>query len=153
MILVVRHAVAGEKQKWKGRPDRERPLSGRGRRQARALVKQLADLPVDRIVSSPYERCTETVAPLADARALQVEVDDRLAPKATFEEVRALLDELVDQDVALCSHGEVIGELVERLEELGVRAPRRREWRKGSTWVLRTKAGRLHKASYREPRR
>ncbi len=153
MILVVRHAVAGEKAKWKGRPDAERPLSGRGRKQAKALVKQHRDRDVERIVSSPLVRCLETVQPLADDRGIEVEVDDRLRPDASFEQVAELLRELVDEDAVVCSHGEVIGELVTRFVELGLKPAKRHDWKKGSTWVLRTKQGRFTKASYLEPRR
>ncbi|MGH3604595.1 MAG: MSMEG_4193 family putative phosphomutase, partial [Pseudonocardiaceae bacterium] len=45
--------------------------------QAHALVERLAQLPLAAVVSSPLQRCRETVAPLAQARELEVTVDDR----------------------------------------------------------------------------
>ena len=45
--------------------------------QAQALVERLAQLPLAAVVSSPLQRCRETVAPLAQARELKVTVDDR----------------------------------------------------------------------------
>jgi probable phosphomutase (TIGR03848 family) len=45
--------------------------------QAQALVGRLAQLPLAALVSSPLQRCQETVAPLAQARELEVTVDDR----------------------------------------------------------------------------
>jgi probable phosphomutase (TIGR03848 family) len=45
--------------------------------QAQALVERLAQLPLAAVVSSPLQRCRETVAPLAQARELEVTVDDR----------------------------------------------------------------------------
>jgi probable phosphomutase (TIGR03848 family) len=45
--------------------------------QAQALVERLAQLPLAGVVSSPLQRCQETVAPLAQARELEVTVDDR----------------------------------------------------------------------------
>ena len=45
--------------------------------QAQALVERLAQLPLAALVSSPLQRCQETVAPLAQARELEVTVDDR----------------------------------------------------------------------------
>ncbi|MDQ2883902.1 MAG: MSMEG_4193 family putative phosphomutase [Actinomycetota bacterium] len=48
-----------------------------GLAQAQALVERLAQLPLAAVVSSPLQRCRETVAPLAQARALEVSVDDR----------------------------------------------------------------------------
>jgi probable phosphomutase (TIGR03848 family) len=45
--------------------------------QAQALVGRLAQLPLAALVSSPLQRCQETVAPLAQARELEVTVDER----------------------------------------------------------------------------
>ena len=54
-------------------------LDDTGRSQASGIAERLADVAVDRIVSSPLERCQQTLAPLAAATGLTVEVDDRLA--------------------------------------------------------------------------
>ncbi len=48
-----------------------------GRAQAQALVERLARLPLAAVVSSPLQRCRETVVPLAQARELGVTLDDR----------------------------------------------------------------------------
>ena len=48
-----------------------------GQAQAQALVERLAQLPLAAVISSPLQRCRETVAPLAQARALEVSFDDR----------------------------------------------------------------------------
>lgn len=53
-------------------------LDERGRDQARAVVARLADIRIDAIVRSPLVRCEQTVGPLAIARGIDVEVDDRL---------------------------------------------------------------------------
>ncbi len=52
-------------------------LDAHGRAQAEPLVERLAPLPLAAVVSSPLQRCWETVAPLAQARELEVTVDDR----------------------------------------------------------------------------
>jgi probable phosphomutase (TIGR03848 family) len=52
-------------------------LDEHGRVQAQALVERLAQLPLAAVVSSPLQRCRETVVPLAHARELGVTVDDR----------------------------------------------------------------------------
>ena len=54
-------------------------LDDNGRSQATGIADRLADIAIDRIVSSPLERCQQTLAPLAAATGLTVEVDDRLA--------------------------------------------------------------------------
>jgi probable phosphoglycerate mutase len=53
-------------------------LDEQGRQQAADLAGRLKDITIDRIVSSPLERCRQTVAPLADELRLAVETDDRL---------------------------------------------------------------------------
>lgn len=52
-------------------------LDEHGRTEAETLVARLAQLPLAALVSSPLQRCRETVAPLALARGLEVTVDDR----------------------------------------------------------------------------
>ena len=77
MILLIRHARAGDRDQWTG-DDRLRPLDDKGRRQARALVELLAGYEIDRIVSSPADRCIQTVEPLGAARDLLVEPREEL---------------------------------------------------------------------------
>lgn len=153
MILVIRHAVAGERSKWRGTPDERRPLSGKGRKQAKALVKQHAERPVDRLLSSPYDRCIQTLEPLAEARGLTIEIHPALEEGAKWKQIRSLLEELVDQDVAVCSHGDVIGTIVTHLEDLGAKPPKVSEWRKGSTWILETRDGHFRRGRYKPPPR
>ena len=54
-------------------------LDDRGREQAAAVVDRLADLPIFGIVTSPLERCRQTVVPLAAARGLEPVTEDDLA--------------------------------------------------------------------------
>ncbi|HEY2762958.1 MAG TPA: histidine phosphatase family protein [Pseudonocardiaceae bacterium] len=51
-------------------------LDEHGRAQAGTVVERLAQLPLAAIVSSPLQRCRETVTPLAEARGLEVALDD-----------------------------------------------------------------------------
>ena len=52
-------------------------LDEQGQAQAEALVERLAQLPLAALVSSPLQRCQQTLAPLAQARGLEITVDDR----------------------------------------------------------------------------
>ncbi|MGH4010720.1 MAG: histidine phosphatase family protein [Pseudonocardiaceae bacterium] len=52
-------------------------LDEQGRVEAATLVERLAQLSLATLVSSPLQRCQETMAPLALARGLEVTVDDR----------------------------------------------------------------------------
>lgn len=149
ITYVVRHAHAGRRETWEG-DDSERPLSALGERQAVDLVAVFAGRPVARILSSPYLRCTATVAPLAADRGLPVEPTDALGEGSPRQAVRDLLAE-AGPDAVLCSHGDVIGDLVGELRLRGVPLPARPRWAKGSTWVVEHEAGRWKSATYLRP--
>lgn len=53
-------------------------LDDRGTAQAAALAERLSGVPVAAVVSSPLERCVETVTPVVAAREVDVELDERL---------------------------------------------------------------------------
>lgn len=150
-LLLIRHAQAGSRKDWSG-DDQLRPLSPKGRRQADALVDQLEPWAPSRVLSSPYLRCIETVKPLADELGLKVESVVELSEGAGADAVR-LVRSLSDSHVALCTHGDVIPEILVALADedrldLGP-APRQA---KGSTWVLDSKKGRFVTATYVPPR-
>jgi 8-oxo-dGTP diphosphatase len=111
IFLFVRHARAGSREDWAG-DDRLRPLDGRGRKQARKLIEKVEGRELERIVSSPYVRCVETVRPLAEERGLGVEARNELAEGAIRAEILALLDELEGSSFLLCTHGDVVFELL-----------------------------------------
>jgi phosphohistidine phosphatase SixA len=103
-LLVIRHARAGDRSEWEG-DDRKRPLDKRGRRQAAELVEGLAEFPIERILSSPYDRCVQTVEPLAAQRNLQIELRDELAEERQHDDGVALVRSLAGEPVAVCVHG------------------------------------------------
>jgi 8-oxo-dGTP diphosphatase len=122
-ILLVRHGRAGDRSAWHG-DDRDRPLDDRGRRQAEWLLQAVAEFEILRILTSPYARCVQTVAPLSQIRGVTLETTEALSEGAGAE-ARTLADELEGQGAVLCSHGDVIGHLLPG-----------RKARKGSVWVL-----------------
>ena len=85
-LIVVRHAEAAP-----GEPDHLRPLTDAGRAAARALGEQLAGESIDAIVSSPLVRARETAEAIAQAAGLQIELDDRLAPGTTVDDIRTAI--------------------------------------------------------------
>jgi 8-oxo-dGTP diphosphatase len=135
-ILLVRHAKAGDRGKWDG-PDADRPLTKKGWAQASALAAVLPELNggVSTVLSSPFVRCLQTVEPLAGAIGAEVIEDDRLAEGARFEDALELLDDLPDGAV-VCSHGDVIPDVVHALVRRGMHVQGSPDWRKGSTWLL-----------------
>lgn len=147
-VLVIRHGHAGSRRKWVG-DDRRRPLSPRGWRQARALDRQLADYEIKRILTSPLDRCVQTVEGLAAARGLEIEIDERIAEGAPLDQTLELLRE-AGSGTAICSHGDIIGGLMRRLGAHDDRGESR--WAKGSTWVITVdSSGTLMTARYLSP--
>jgi 8-oxo-dGTP pyrophosphatase MutT (NUDIX family)/phosphohistidine phosphatase SixA len=138
-LYLLRHAKAGDRRDWT-EDDLHRPLTKKGRWQSEALVAQFRDLPLDRVLSSPYDRCTQTVRPLAIARRLPLEETAVLAEGAELAETVAFLHELSGAAV-LCSHGDVIPAVVLHLAERGAPMAGREDWKKGSTWVLERDGG------------
>jgi 8-oxo-dGTP diphosphatase len=149
-LLVVRHADAGHRSEWDG-PDHTRPLSTRGWRQATGLVEPLGDDQPSRLLASPYTRCVQTLEPLAEHLGLAVEPDDRLAEGAGAAGALELADELAGTTAVLCSHGDVIPDLLEQLVRDGVKLRDDLRWQKASTWIFLRDGHRLAKGRYVPP--
>ncbi|MCU1344364.1 MAG: hypothetical protein JWL70_630 [Acidimicrobiia bacterium] len=143
-IFLVRHGHAGSRKQWDG-SDRDRPLSERGEAQASALAAQLGDRPIKRVLASPFVRCRQTVAPLAAAIGLEVEPDHRLAEGQPFAPVLDLLAELPDDSV-LCSHGDLIPDVMDALVRRGLEVVGANDGRKGSRWEIERQDGLLARA-------
>jgi broad specificity phosphatase PhoE len=150
-IYLVRHAKAGERNVWEG-DDRLRPLSGRGHLQARGLLDVFEDAQFDRLLSSPYVRCLETVVPLSGARGVAIEPVDALAEGATRDEALALVRKHTAHGAVFCTHGDVIPMLLEHYANHGTDIGAAPQWPKGSTWALDTDAtGEVMAARYLPP--
>ena len=87
-ILLVRHAEAA-----RGETDALRPLTTAGRDAAKALGARLAREGANpsAVISSPLLRARETAVELCRALGCEAETDERLAPGATAELVRAVV--------------------------------------------------------------
>ena len=134
-LLVVRHANAGRRSAYKG-DDRLRPLSTRGRARALDLVGLLEPYRPQRILSSPYVRCCETVQPLAESLAVPVESVDELAEGNGAAAVR-LMRRMAGESAVLCTHGDVATEMLGALlpdASSSARAAMRLQ--KGEVWVV-----------------
>jgi 8-oxo-dGTP diphosphatase len=148
-VYLVRHAKAGSRKAWTGDDD-QRPLSQRGRTQARALAKALVGESVTRIVSSPFVRCRETVEPLALRAGVALEVSDALAEGAPSADSLRLVEKLAGDTVVLCSHGDVLGNLLDHYANAGVALDDDR-LEKGSIWMLDVVDGEVRAARYLPP--
>ncbi|HLY80192.1 MAG TPA: histidine phosphatase family protein [Caulobacteraceae bacterium] len=78
-LILVRHAQSAPDPAL---PERDWPLSERGRQQALDLAPALAELGVDALASSPFLRALETLRPYADSAGLEIAVDADLRERA-----------------------------------------------------------------------
>lgn len=134
-LLVVRHAHAGQRAAWSG-DDSLRPLSERGAKQALGLADALVLHRPALVLSSPAVRCVTTVEPLAEQVGVEVMVDDRLAEGAGAAEIRTLLRDVADDTTVVCTHGDVIPQILDQLIAAGMEPDRELRWAKGSTWIV-----------------
>lgn len=118
-IYLVRDADAGGRLSWPG-PDRLRPLSAAGWRDAQELARRLDGVAIERIVSSPWLRCQQTVLPLAEALDLPIHSEPALGEIASVDRAFALLS-VAERPTLFCTHPELVFALLERLRGRGGR--------------------------------
>jgi 8-oxo-dGTP diphosphatase len=148
-IYLVRHAKAGDRSSWDG-DDTIRPLSGKGRRQAVAICDRLFDLIAAhkdaQLISSPYIRCMQTLEPLAARLHSHVVADPRLAEGYDRDGALELIASLPNGSV-MCSHGDVIPDVMAALQRRQAEIIGDPDWRKGTVWVLARVNGEVTEAS------
>lgn len=136
MIHLVRHAHAVARKRWDD-DDVLRPLSRLGHAQAELLAERLAALRAGRIVSSPALRCAQTVAPLAAQARLRVEEVAFLAEGTPAEPALAgLIEVAATGPVVACTHGDVLGLVLDHLARQGTEFSSPRLVPKAGTWEL-----------------
>ena len=149
-IYLTRHALAGDRNQWKG-VNRRRPLSKRGAKQAEALADFFTHLPVERIYSSPFDRCKQTVEPIGRRLGIGLRLHKALTEGTRPRKFNALIRRVASTTAVLSTQGDVIGAYVERLAHKGVKIDGPLKWQKGSIWVLETRGGKVHQARYVPP--
>ena len=146
-LYLVRHADAGRRNPYSA-TDHLRELSEDGWRQAARIAERLGEAGVTRVLSSPYPRCVQTVEPLARRLGLEVEAHRALAEAADGRAALALMRELAGTGAVLCSHGDVIPDVIRLLRITGTVINGERGNAKGSVWTITTDGGTLLAAAY-----
>lgn len=134
-LYLVRHGSAGSRN-GDDPNDTQRHLDSKGWRQAENIARHIGTEPVKTVYSSPLPRCIETVTPLADTLGLTVHPDGRLRESTPLEDAWTLLEEAGDDTVVLCSHGDLIPDLIERNQRRGMQVTEPTGFSKGSVWKL-----------------
>ncbi len=149
-IHLLRHGAAGNRDKFNG-DDRERPLTKKGKVQAQAIAEALREREIERIVTSPYKRCIQTVEPLARMIGAEIEVSEALAEGPDVDASYDLIHTLAGANAVLCSHGDVIPATMTRLMWLGLTLNSRFYCSKASIWEVDIEGGRYTEGRYVPP--
>lgn len=132
---LLRHASAGSRDDSNPH-DAYRTLDDTGVEQSLKLSGWLRHEPIERILTSPYRRCVESVEPLACALGLRIECVDELGEGTDPPAAWKLLEQVAESTTVLCSHGDVIPDLIRRAQSRGMLVPGKSGCAKGSVWAL-----------------
>jgi 8-oxo-dGTP pyrophosphatase MutT (NUDIX family)/phosphohistidine phosphatase SixA len=96
-LIILRHAKATLRSDWKGE-EAKRTLLPEGKKQAKALVPLIAAYGPKRLITSPWVRCHDTIAPYAETRKQKLierhqltELGNKKRPARTQDVVKDLL--------------------------------------------------------------
>ncbi|WP_333620028.1 NUDIX hydrolase [Dietzia sp.] len=157
-VILVRHARAGNRAKWKG-DDLLRPLDRKGMLQAEFLVPQLESFGVSAVVSAEPVRCVQSVEPIADKLGVEIEIDESIGDIAAEADPDSAAATILAYSVhgsidgkgairVLSSQGTAIPLALERLAEGTDLAGRDFSTKKGGQWTLSFSGGKLVGADY-----
>ncbi|MEM7281240.1 MAG: phosphoglycerate mutase family protein [Pseudomonadota bacterium] len=105
-VFLVRHAEKADK------PKEDPALSEAGRERAKHLAAMLDSVPVVALYSSDYRRTRSTLAPLAQAKTLDVVIYDASDSEAL---AKMVMEKHSDDTVVIAGHSNTVPELVEAL--------------------------------------
>ena len=119
-LVLVRHCPAVPRGSWR-RHDPARPLTAAGHDRAAALAPVLAAYGITRVLSSPSQRCVQTLQPYAVAADVRLRTRAGLseegfasAPAKAHRHLTRLLG--LGEPALLCTHGPVLPDLLDDLE-------------------------------------
>ncbi|MBI3687029.1 MAG: NUDIX hydrolase [Actinobacteria bacterium] len=152
-VLLVRHAKAGSRASWSG-DDLLRPLDPVGQEQSEQLRRVLRCFGPGQIWSADPVRCIQTVEPLAAELGLPVRIEPALSERGYAADPPGgarLVRELATTSggpVVVCTQGGALPDIVASLADQDGLPLRGLRSRKGSTWALFFRGGRLIAADY-----
>ncbi len=111
-LIVVRHAKAKPRSSWT-RAEGERPLAASGKRQALAVSRLLQAWRPERIESSPWDRCVQTVMPYVKRANAKLKLVDAVTEHNAArkpDKAKSAVEKLFDKRVplVLCTHRPVL---------------------------------------------
>lgn len=126
-VIVQRHAKAMPRADWKNGKvvdDGRRPLLPEGESQAKALIPILKAFGVKRVISSPWKRCRDTVAPFAKANQLAIierhqlsELGNKKGPRRTANSISDVIED--GRPSVICTHRPALPTILDVIARYG----------------------------------
>ncbi|HQZ84657.1 MAG TPA: NUDIX hydrolase [Actinomycetota bacterium] len=121
-LIILRHTEATKRADFKGKDDRRRPLTSRGRAQAKDLVESLMAFGVESVHSSDAARCLQTVAPLARSIGTRVIAEELFSEESFRKRPKTALRRLLTlardpEPMVICTHRPVLPSALEALAD------------------------------------
>lgn len=121
-FILLRHTQAMKRADFKGSDDADRPLSGRGRSQSKALVPILDAFGITRVHASDTKRCFDTVRRFAKSIDTRVEREPALTEAGHGKHPNRAARRIAElartpEPIVVCSHRPVLPDLVAALHE------------------------------------
>lgn len=151
-LYLVRHGRAGKRDE-RDPLDTQRHLDRKGRRQAAWVAERLSGEPIGAMWTSPLPRCVQTLAPLALSLGLPVEHVGALNEGTDIDTLWPVVEAAMaqDHDVVLCSHGDLIPQLIHRAQGRGMHVSGPVGYVKGSFWALTVEDDHIAEGAYLAP--
>lgn len=118
-IIVQRHGAAQARSKWRKGDENGRPLRRKGVKQAKALPPLVAAYAPATVVTSPWRRCLDTVAPYALAGGMDIVKKPELTEHAHRDrpsQAAAVMERVIDaaKPTIVCTHRPVLPTIIAR---------------------------------------
>ena len=114
-ICFLRHGEA-DWPNW-DKPDDERPLTDRGRREMRRVAKFLdrLEFSVDAILTSPLPRASQTAEIVAERLCIGMQIEPKLVHGFSLERLRQMVGKVEGESVMVVGHEPEFSAVIEEL--------------------------------------
>lgn len=132
-LIILRHTQAVKRSDFKGKNDYERPISGKGRSQAKALVPLLDAYGITAVHSSDSDRCMQSVKRYAKSNNVPVIPEPALSEERFLDNPKKVEGRILDlisqhQAMVVCSHRPVMPTILKALAHATGEDPSRPQW-------------------------
>ena len=132
-LIILRHTQAVKRSDFKGKNDYDRPISGKGRSQAKALVPLLDAYGITAVHSSDSERCMQSVKRYAKSINVPVIPEPALSEERFLDNPKKVENRMLDllsqhQAMVVCSHRPVMPTILQSLANAVGGDPSRPQW-------------------------